>query len=405
LSAGIVVIGGGQAAAAAVAKLRQLDDRVPLTMVCAEAVVPYQRPPLSKKYLSGEMPLDRVILRPREWYDDNAIELHLGVAATALRPQEHKVVLSNGAELAFDSALLATGSQPRRLPDAAGGNLKGVHYLRSTLDSDQLRPSLQPKAKVIVIGGGYIGLEVAAVAAAMGLDVHLIEAADRILQRVAAPQTSDFYRDLHKANGVTIHEGVGVTGLLAQNGRVCAAQLDNGTQLTADCVLVGIGVLPVTDLASGVGLAVDNGICVDDHCRTSAPKIFAAGDCCSFLHKGSRIRLESVPHAIHQSEVAAENMLGNATAYQAEPWFWSDQYDVKLQIAGLNTGYDQVVQREGRRPGAQSVWYYRNRNLVAVDAMNDAPAFMTARKLLAAGKSVPPEVAGDASNPVKSWTD
>lgn len=396
-------MGGGQAALSAAVKLREIDDLIPIKMICGENVLPYQRPPLSKKYLSGEMPLDRLLLRPREWYDDQNIEILLGERVESIQRDEKSITLYNGQILPYEKLLLATGSHARNLPVPMGGRLAGVHYIRCSLDVDAMRPEMTSGTKLVVIGGGYIGLEIAAVAKQMGLEVTIVEMADRILQRVAAPQTSQYFRALHERNNVSILEGVGLSKLFETNGRVSSAELTDGTVLEAGLVLAGIGVLPTTELAASSGLEILNGIAVDAFCRTSDLDIFSAGDCASFDYRGDRIRLESVPNAIHQAETAAMNLLGGAVPYVATPWFWSDQYDVKLQIAGLNTGYDSTIVRPGKRDGAQSVWYYQGEQLLAVDAMNDAPSFMLARRIIEAGKNVPKAVASDAASNLKEW--
>ena len=400
---GLVIVGGGQAAASAAAKLRELDQEVPITLICGEPVLPYPRPPLSKKYLSGEMPLERLILRPQEWYDQNNIQVHCGQMARLIDRESKLIKLSGGAEVPYDKLLLTTGSTARLLPPAVAPEARGVHYLRATIQADQMRPHLMRDRHLVVIGGGYIGLEVAAVAAQFGMTVTVIEVAERILQRVASPQTSDFFRELHSENGVNILESAGLKQILVSAGMLGGIELNDGSSMDADMVLIGIGVLPQSDLAEACGLHVETGIVVDAHCATSDPDIFAAGDCASFEYRGALIRLESVPNAIHQAEVAAHNMLGEKLVYEATPWFWSDQYDVKLQIAGLNTGYDSTVTRPGKREGSQSIWYYRGEQLLAVDAMNDAPSFMMARRILEAGKSLPKNVAQDAGANLKEW--
>ncbi|MEE9313134.1 MAG: FAD-dependent oxidoreductase [Rhizobiaceae bacterium] len=404
MTAGIIIVGGGQAAASAVVKLRELDNAIPITMVCGEGVLPYQRPPLSKKYLSGEMPLERLVLRPQEWFDDHNVTVKLGARVEAIHRDEKSVTLFDGETLAYDKLLLATGSQLRFLPVPMGGRLKGVHYIRCSLDADAMRPDMKTGNKLVVIGGGYIGLEVSAIAAQMGMKVTVVEMADRILQRVAAPDTSDYIRELHRRNGVTIIEGVGLSKLTERDGKVGAAELTDCTHLDADIVLAGIGVMPNSELGASAGLALQSGITVDAFCQTSDADIYAAGDCASFDFHGENIRLESVPNAINQAEIAAVNMLGDVVPYVATPWFWSDQYDVKLQIAGLNTGYDSTLVRAGKREGAQSVWYYKGDKLLAVDAMNDAPSFMMARRIIEANKSVPKDVAADATSNLKEWT-
>ncbi len=403
MSAGLVIIGGGQAAASAASKLRELDKDVDITMFCGEPVLPYQRPPLSKKYLSGEMSLERLVLRPQSWFDEHNVDVRCGCFVDALDVENKQLTLADGSTRDYDRLLLATGSHVRRLPPAMNTALQGVHYLRAANHADTMRPHLKPGQNLVVIGGGYIGLEVAAIAAGMGLNVTVIEMAERILQRVASPQTSDFFRNLHTSNGVTILESTGLNALFGEQGRVVGAELADNRVVDADVVLVGIGILPTQSLAESAGLAVDNGILVDAHCRTSNADIFAAGDCTRFEFDGRHIRLESVPHAIHQAEIAAQNMMDEPTEYRATPWFWSDQYDVKLQIAGLNEGYDDTVLRPGKRPGSQSIWYYRGEQLLAVDALNDAPSFMMARRLLEGGKNLPKSAAGDGETVLKDY--
>jgi len=398
-----LILGGGQAAVSAAAKLRELDDGAAITIVSAENVLPYQRPPLSKAYLSGEMPLDRLLLRPAEWYEEHRIGVKLQTKAVSIDREQKTVSLNSGDSLRFDKLLLATGSTPRTLSDEVGGNLEGVFTLRESVDSDAIRPHLKQGNRLVVIGGGYIGLEAAAIARKLGLNVTVVEIAERILQRVAAPDTSNYFRTLHRKNGVDIKESRGFSHFEADEKSMTAVTFSDGQTLPADIALVGIGVVPNEGLAQDAGLNVSNGIAVDALCRTSDPGIFAAGDCASFPYKNNMVRLESVPHAIHQAEIAAINMLGGSQEYLATPWFWSDQYDVKLQIAGLNTGYTDTVVRPGKREGAQSVWYYRDDELLAVDAMNDAPSFMMARRVIEAGKSVPKDVAANPMTNLREW--
>ena len=284
-----------------------------------------------------------------------------------------------------------------------GGELRGVFTLRTTLDADGLAPVLDKGGELLIVGGGYIGLEVAAVAAKAGLTVTVVEMADRILQRVASEETSNYFRDLHTRNNVRIMERTALGELLGEGGAVTGARIGDEMHVDTDAVLCGIGIVPDVSLAEEAGLTTDNGIAVDSQCRTSDPHIYAAGDCAGFEFRGQQIRLESVPNAIHQAETAAQNMLGESIEYVAKPWFWSDQYDVKLQIAGLNSGYTSTVVRPGKRDGAQSVWYYQGETLLAVDAMNDAPAFMTARRLIDSGASVPPQMAADPAVALKDF--
>ncbi|MBC7181910.1 MAG: FAD-dependent oxidoreductase, partial [Roseovarius sp.] len=283
---GVVVIGAGQAGASLVAKLRSEGYQGPITLIGEEPVPPYQRPPLSKKYLLGEMALERLYLRPESYYAEAGIDLRLGVRVTGIDRAARAVVM--GAErLSYEHLVLATGSRPRHLPAAIGGDLGGVHVVRTLADVDAMAPGFVPGARVLIVGGGYIGLEAAAVAASRGMQVVLVEMAPRILQRVAAKETSDYFRALHGRHGVDIREGVGLERLLG-DGQVSGARLSDGTELAVDMVIVGVGIVPDTALAEAAGLAIDNGIAVDAQGRSSDPAIWAAGDCASFPHEGGR---------------------------------------------------------------------------------------------------------------------
>lgn len=396
----IVIVGAGQAGLSLAAKLRVLGFAGRIVMIGEEAAPPYQRPPLSKAYLKGEIGAERLWLRPESFYADQGIELHLADTAAAIDRADRRVV-AGGMAHPYDALALTTGAVPRRLPGSIGGELQGVHVLRTLADVDEMAPAFRPGARLLVVGGGYIGLEVAAVAVTQGLRVVMVEAAERILGRVAAPETADFFRDLHRARGVDLREGVGLVRL-AGDRHVTGAELGDGTRLDADLVVAGIGVTPATELAEVAGLAVENGIAVDATGRTSDPAIWAAGDCASFPWRGGRIRLESVQNAIDQAECVAANMLGAGVPYAPVPWFWSDQYDVKLQIAGLNTGYDRVVLRPGSHPGSRSHWYYRGAELLAVDAMNEPRAYMVAKRLIEAGRSPDPGVVADPGSDLKA---
>ena len=394
---GVVVIGAGQAGASLVAKLRSEGYEGPITLIGEEPVPPYQRPPLSKKYLLGEMALERLYLRPESYCAEAGIDLRLGVRVTGIDRAARAVVM--GAErLGYEHLVLTTGSRPRHLPAAIGGDLGGVHVVRTLADVYAMAPGFRPGARVLIVGGGYIGLEAAAVAASRGMQVVLVEMAPRILQRVAAKETSDYFRALHGRHGVDIREGVGLERLLG-DGQVIGARLSDGTELAVDMVIVGVGIVPDTALAEAAGLAIDNGIAVDAQGRTSDPAIWAAGDCASFPHNEGRLRLESVPNAIDMADCVAGNILGRGVDYVPKPWFWSDQYDVKLQITGLSTGYDRIVTRDGG--AAVSFWYYRGDQLLAVDAMNDPRAYMVGKRLIDAGKSADPAVVADAGADLK----
>ncbi|MQQ10365.1 NAD(P)-binding protein [Epibacterium sp. SM1979] len=394
-----IVIGAGQAGASLVAKLRKDGFDGDITLIGAEDALPYQRPPLSKAYLLGEMEKERLYLRPESFYAENNISLRLGETVTAIDPTA-KTVTCGTEVLTYDQLALTTGSHPRHLPAAIGGDLDGVHVVRGLADVDAMAPEVTSGKRALIVGGGYIGLEAAAVCAKRGVSVVLVEMADRILQRVAAPETSNYFRALHGSHGVDLRESVGLDRLIAEAGRVTGAVLSDGSNLAVDFVVVGVGISPATELAKAAGLSLENGIQTDAQGRTSDPAIWAAGDCASFPFQGQRIRLESVPNAIDQAEVVAQNMLGANKDYTAQPWFWSDQYDVKLQIAGLNTGYDRVVTRQGQGRQA-SFWYFKDAQLLAVDAMNDPRAYMVGKRLIDAGKTADPAVVADPDADLK----
>jgi 3-phenylpropionate/trans-cinnamate dioxygenase ferredoxin reductase component len=399
----VVLVGGGHAAAAFVNSVRRAGFDGPLVLISEETVPPYHRPPLSKKYLSDALPVEQILIRTAAWYDEQKVGLRLGTRVLRIDRAAQRVELDGGDAVDYSRLVLLTGARPRRLPADIGGALQGVRVMRSLADADALAPHLVAGRRLLVIGGGYIGLEAAAVAAGKGLQVTLLEAAPRILQRVAAPATSDFFRALHRARGVDIHEGALLRRLLGDGDRVRAAELQDGRIIEADAVLVGIGVQPNVDLAEQAGLAVDNGIVVDEYCRSSDPAILAAGDCCSFPYRGRRIRLESVQNANDQAAAAAHAVAGKPLPYAALPWFWSDQYDTKLQIAGLNQGYDDAIVRAGKTERSLSVWYYQGDTLLAVDAINDAAAFVTAKKLLERGAGVAKAAVRDPAAQFKDW--
>jgi 3-phenylpropionate/trans-cinnamate dioxygenase ferredoxin reductase component len=395
----VVVVGAGQAASALAAKLRGLGHVGNITLIGDETAPPYQRPPLSKGYLLGEIGEERLWLRSPEFYDENTITLRLGAPVSAIDRAARTVTVQSDV-VPYDHLVLATGSIPRHLPASIGGGLTGVHVVRTLMDVNAKKHRFVPGARVVIVGGGYIGLEGAAVASKLGLDVTVIEAAPRILQRVAAPETSDYFRALHQGHGVTILEGVGLERILG-DAHVTGVRLADGRELPADFVILGIGIRPATDLAEAAGLVLDNGIATDSQGRTSDPHIWAAGDCASFPWKDGRLRLESVGNAIDQAEVVAANIMGAAAPYVAQPWFWSDQYDCKLQIAGLNAGYDHIVTRKGEAD-AVSFWYYQGATLLAVDAMNDPRAYMVGKRLIENSKSPDPVAVADPETNLKS---
>ena len=393
----IVVVGAGQAAASLAARLRALGYEGALTLIGAEGDPPYQRPPLSKGYLLGDMARERLWLRKREWYEENGIELRLGTAVTAIDPAARTVTA--GEKLPWDALVLATGARPRRLSDAQGAPLEGWHTVRTLSDIDAIAPEMRPGRHLLVVGGGYIGLEAAAVARRLGLAVSVVEMGQRILGRVAAAETADWFRGLHRANGVTIREGVGLDTLLGER-RVTGARLTDGTTIEADLVLAGIGVEPHSRLAEEAGCAQTNGITVDAYGRTTVPGIWACGDAASVPFRGAHRRLENVQNAIDGAEAVAANLLGAEAPYEPHPWFWSDQYDAHLQIAGLNAGHDRVVVREDG--AGRSHWHYSGPTLVSVDAIDAPRDYMVAKRLLEAGRSPEPEAVADTGTPVKA---
>ncbi len=378
----IVIVGAGQAALKAIETLRGGGYDRPIVVLGDEAAPPYQRPPLSKAYLAGALEAHRLFFKADDFYSINNVDLRLGVRATAIRPTEHKLLLSDGSDLAYGKLLLATGARPRMLA-LPGGELDGVVTLRSIADVDAIRQRLQQSEKLVVIGGGYIGLEVAAVARKMGHDVTVLEGRERVMARVVSPQVSEIFEKLHRSNGVDLRTGATIARLVGSDG-VRGVEMADGSILKADLVLAAVGAQPNTELAEAAGLPVQDGILVDASAQTAAPDIYAAGDCTRFPSPryGRDLRLESVQNAIDQAKVAAQAMLGERQTYDPVPWFWSDQYDIKLQIAGLSDGYDRTT-LEAAPANGFSVSYYKGERLLAVDAVNAPRAHMLSRKTLA----------------------
>ena len=400
----IVVVGGGQAGGQAVDSLRREGFDGEIILVTAENHPPYQRPPLSKDYLAGRHDLDRVLLRPEAFYAESSVELVTGTRVAAIDPAAHRVELETGRTLGYDRLLLATGSRVRRLDGMPGSDLEGVHYLRTVDDSDRIRAAMESAERVVVVGGGYIGLEVASVAIEAGRAVTVVEALPRLLSRVATGELATFYADLHRSRGVDLRLGASVSRFRGEGGAVRWVELADGSEVPANLVVAGIGIEPVTDLARAAGIDCDNGIAVDSGCRTSAPDIFAAGDCTSHPNAffGRRVRLESVPNAMEQGRVAAATMLGEDRAYESEPWFWSDQHGVRLQMAGLSQGADRTVIRGEFGGDSFITFHLRDGVLIGADAVNGAREFIFCRRLIAARGRPDPEALADPSVPVRS---
>lgn len=398
----IVIIGGGQAGAQACASLRQWGYEGSITLIGDELSLPYQRPPLSKAFLKGEMSEERLFFKPQPWYEDNNVTVHLGMSAKSIDRAAQEVVLEDGGTAPYDALIIATGSRPRPLP-LEGADLEGVLELRTIEDVERLRPKMIAGTKLVIVGAGYIGLEAAAVARQLELDVTVLEMADRVLARVTSPVISEFYETQHRAEGVDIKTGARLSALVGENGKVSGARLEDGSVLPAELVLVGIGILPNVELAEEAGIACSNGILVDEDARTNDPRIFAAGDCAArpLVHYGRRGRLESVHNAIEQGKLAAAAILGKDRPKEDCPWFWSDQYDLKLQIAGLNQGYDDVIVRGDPAERKFAAFYLKSGKLIAVDAINSAPEFLVAKKLIIAGASIAPDVLSNTSTSMK----
>lgn len=397
--AAMVIVGAGHAAGQASASLRQEGYEGEIIILGDEPHIPYQRPPLSKQYLSGEHGLEKVHLRPAKFYQDKNIEVRSGVRVTSMDTQAKTVTTDGGETIAYEKLLLATGGRVRELT-IPGHDLRGIHYLRGIDDVDGIRKELAPGRKMVIVGGGYIGLEVASVAVMAGLEVHVLEMESRILQRVTTERMSAYYHRLHESRGVHIHTGAAVTAFKGSGhvqGVLCGDE-----EFPADIVLVGIGIIPNVELARDAGLDCDNGILVDEHCRTSAPDVYAAGDCTNHPNPmlGRRLRLESVPNAMEQARVAAANMCGGDKSYASIPWFWSDQYELKLQMVGFSADGDQEVVRGDMAANQFAVFYLKDGVLVAADAVNSAKEFMVCRQLV--GKPVDAAALADPDTDLKT---
>lgn len=386
MNGSVVIVGSGQAGVSVAFKLRALGYSGNIALVGAEPGLPYHRPPLSKKYLNNDADVDRLHIKNGALYESERIELLPDCRVVAINRGEKNVLLADGRLLAYDHLILATGARARRLPSEQGGDAPNVHTFRTLSDAERLRKDMRRGGSMLIVGGGYIGLETAAVARNIGMRVTLIERDNRILGRVGSAETADYFRALHLENGVRIDEGVQLVRLEERPTGGKTAWLTNGTAIDTDVVLVGIGIVPETDLAEQANLCVDDGIVVDCAGRTSDPSIYAAGDCARFPYQGQQIRLESVQNAVDMAETVGRSIVGETAEYRPVPWFWSDQYSTKLQIAGLNFGYTHVAVRRAS-DSAISIWYYNGPRFIAVDAINDAKAFMTARHWLSTGSS------------------
>ena len=379
----VVIAGAGHAAGQLVTSLKQQKFAGQIVLVGDEPYLPYQRPPLSKKFLSGDMPAERLYVKPASFYEDPQVELRLETRISEI-DRDCKTLTTDNGDIAYDKLILALGSRVRRL-DIEGADLDGVYYLRNIADVAGIHEELQNKKNAVIVGAGYIGLEVAAVIRQLGLDVTVLEMADRVMSRVVSPEISDFYQIEHTTQGVKLRLSTGITAFRGE-GHINAVETADGELIPADFVVIGIGIVPNTELASHAGIIVADGIVVNDQCQTNDPNIFAVGDCT--LHPnsiyGRQLRLESVHNAVEQAKTAVSNICGKEMHYSQVPWFWSDQYDLKLQIAGLSTGYDDVVIRGNPADRSFACLYLKDGKLIATDAVNSPKEFVQSKALIAA---------------------
>ena len=405
MSGAVVIAGGGQAGLQTAVSLRQngFDGRI--VLAGDEPRLPYQRPPLSKVYLTGKVGTDGIRLRGEDFFADNAIELLRGERIVAIDRDKGAVENAAGARIDYEHLVLALGARNRELP-VPGAGLRSVVGLRTVADADVLREALASVRDVVVIGAGFIGLEFAAVASDAGVGVTVVEALPRVMSRAVTEQTSEFFADVHRSRGVRVELGSGVRRIVGDQGTAIGVELSDGTFVPADLVVVGIGVLPNVELAEKTGLAVDNGIVVDESLCTSDPRISAIGDCARFpsRHAGRPVRLESVQNAVDQARHVAARLTGDAGAYQAVPWFWTDQGPAKLQIAGLTDGHDRTVVRGDRSEGRFSVFCYRGEDLLGAESVGRAAEHMAVRRILTAGAPLSPAQAADIDFDLKAYS-
>ncbi len=400
----VVIVGAGHGGAQAAIALRQGGFAGSIAMIGNETEPPYERPPLSKEYLAQEKPFERLYIRPPAYWAEKDVELLLGLEVVSLDPAGHFVTTADGARFHYGKLIWATGGNPRAL-FCPGSDLAGVHAVRNRADVDTIMEELKTASRIVVIGGGYIGLEAAAVLTKLGKHVTLLEALPRVLNRVAGTELSDFFEAEHRAHGVDLRTGCGVVALVG-DGRVSGVELSDGTLLPAEMVIVGIGIIPAIEPLFAAGAAGGNGVDVDPQCRTSLPDVFAIGDCAAHANDfadGQVIRLESVQNANDMASIAAKAICGEIKDYAATPWFWSNQYDLKLQTVGLSTGFDQTVLRGDPATRSFSVLYFKHGRLLALDCVNNVRDYVQGRKLVEQGLVVDPEDLADPDRPLKEW--
>jgi 3-phenylpropionate/trans-cinnamate dioxygenase ferredoxin reductase component len=402
MRAGTVIVGTGQAGFQTAASLRSEGYAEPITLIGEEPHIPYNRPPLSKGFVLGKQDAESIELRPVNFYKNHQINLLCSERVLGISRAEKQIEIASGGSLSYDSLVLAIGARNRMLP-VPGAEMDGVLYLRSLAEAILIKERLAEAQHVVVVGGGFIGLELAAVARTFGKEVTVVEALPRVMARVVAPIISEFFRELHISRGVKILCGATVKEIRGSGRRVSEVALGDGSVLRADLVLVGIGVEPSTELASDAGLAVSNGITVDEYLQTADKDIFAIGDCAEYPNAfaGGRVRLESVQNAADQAQCIAMTIAGRQTKYNSLPWFWTDQYEIKLQMAGISARHDRVVTRGNAEARKLSVFYFKNEKLIAVDSINRPVDHMIGRKLIASGARLSPEECADESVDLK----
>jgi 3-phenylpropionate/trans-cinnamate dioxygenase ferredoxin reductase subunit len=398
----VLIVGAGHAGAACAIALRHGKFDGSILVVGAEPELPYERPPLSKEYLAGEKPFERLLIRPESFWAEREVSFQLGATVTSVDPAAHTVTTETGGVIGYRHLVWATGGAPRRL-GCEGHHLAGVHTVRTRADADRMMAELPDVSRVVVIGGGYIGLEAAAVLAKFGKAVVVLETLDRVLARVAGEPLSRFLEAEHRAHGVDVRLGDTVDCILGED-RVTGVRLADGQVLEAQMVIVGIGIVPAVEPLVAAGAEGGNGVAVDGHCRTSLPDVFAIGDCARHANRyadGAQVRLESVQNANDQAAVAAKAILGQAADYDATPWFWSNQYDIKLQTVGLSIGYDQTVVRGDVASRGFSVVYLKAGRVIALDCVNAVKDYVQGRKLVVDGARVDVARLADPTTPLK----
>jgi 3-phenylpropionate/trans-cinnamate dioxygenase ferredoxin reductase subunit len=401
-----LIVGAGHGGAQAAIALRQVKFEGSIALLGDEPELPYERPPLSKEYLSGDKPFERLLIRPASFWAEREVSLLSGRRVVSVDAEAHQLRCADGAPIGYGRLVWATGGAPRRLA-CEGHDLAGVHTLRTRADADRMRAELETTRRAVVIGGGYIGLEAAAVLAKAGKQVTLFEALERVLARVAGEPLSRFYEAEHRAHGVDVRLGASVECIEAANGRVAGVRLADGSVLPCEMVIVGIGIVPAVEPLLAAGASGGNGVAVDAQCRTSLPDIFAIGDCALHASRfagGAQVRIESVQNANDQANVAARIIAGGEASYHAVPWFWSNQYDLKLQTVGLSSGHDATVLRGDPDARSFSVIYLREGRVVALDCVNATRDYVQGRRLVAEGLAIDPVLLADAAVPLKEMS-